>query len=68
MACYKLAEEDKYQIKEDINIKDANNNLGAVDFPGDIRDIREMEIGGPPRIGDQLTTLSSDKLLDPPTT
>ena len=68
MACHKLAEEDRYQIKEDINIEDANNDLGAVNFPSNIRDIREMEIGGPPRIGDQLTTLSSDKLLDPPTT
>jgi hypothetical protein len=68
MARYKLAEEDRYQIEEDINIEDADNDLGAIDFPSDIRDIREMEIGGPPRIGDQLTTLSSDELLDPLTT
>ena len=68
MACHKLAEEDRYQIKEDINIKDANNNLEAINFPNNIRDIRKMEIGGPPRIGDQLITLSSNKLLDPPTT
>jgi hypothetical protein len=39
-------------MEEDINIKDTNNNLRAIDFPGDIRDIREMEIGGPLRIGD----------------
>ena len=55
-------------MEEDINIEDADNNLGAIDFPGNIRDIREMEIGGPPGIGDQLTTLFSDELLDPPTT
>jgi hypothetical protein len=30
-----------------------------------MEDIREMEIGGPFEIGDQLATLSSDKLLDP---
>jgi hypothetical protein len=68
MACHKLAEEDRYQIEEDINIEDADNDLGAIDFPSNIRDIREMEIGGPLGIGDQLTTLSSDKLSDPPTT
>jgi hypothetical protein len=68
MACYKLAEEDRYQMEEDINIKDTNNDLGAIDFPSNIRDIREIEIRGPPRIGDQLTTLSSNKLLDPLTT
>ena len=28
-------------------------------------DIREMEIGGPSKIGDQLTILFSDELLDP---
>ena len=55
-------------MEEDINIEDADNNLGAIDFPSDIRDIREMEIGGPPGIGDQLTTLFSDELLDPLTT
>jgi hypothetical protein len=68
MARYKLAEEDRYQMEEDINMEDANNDLGAVDFPGDIEDIREMETGGPPGTGDQLTTSSSDELLDPPTT
>jgi hypothetical protein len=68
MAYYKLAEEDRYQMEEDINMEDTNNNLGAIDFPSNIEDIREIEIGGPPRIGDQLTTLSSNKLLDPPTT
>ena len=31
-------------------------------------DIREIEIGGPSRIGDSLATLSSDELLDPPIT
>jgi hypothetical protein len=31
----------------------------------DMEDIREMEIGGPSGIEDHLTTLSSDKLLDP---
>jgi hypothetical protein len=33
-----------------------------------IEDIREMEIGGPSGIGDQLAMSSSDKLLDPPIT
>ena len=51
-------------MEEDINMEDANNDLGAIDFPSNIRDIREMEIRGPPRIGDQLTTLFSNKLLD----
>jgi hypothetical protein len=55
-------------MEEDINIEDTNNDLGAVDFPSNIEDIKEMEIGGPPRTGDQLTTLSSDELLDLPTT
>jgi hypothetical protein len=68
MACHKLAKEDRYQMEEDINIEDANNDLGAINFPSDIRDIREMEIGGPLGIRDQLTTLSSNELLDPPTT
>jgi hypothetical protein len=31
----------------------------------DIKDIREMEIRGPSRIEDHLTTLSSNKLLNP---
>ena len=52
-------------MEEDINIEDANNDLGAVDFPGDIRDIREMEIGGPSGIEDHLTTSSNNKLSDP---
>jgi hypothetical protein len=34
----------------------------------DIEDIREMEIRGPSRIEDHLTTLFSNKLLDPPIT
>jgi hypothetical protein len=55
-------------MEEDINIEDANNDLGAINFPSDIEDIREIETGGPPRTGDQLTTSSSDKLLDPLTT
>jgi hypothetical protein len=42
--------------------------LRALDFYGDIEDTREMEIGGPLGIGDQLTTSSSDELLDPPIT
>jgi hypothetical protein len=60
MACYKEA--------EDIDIENTNNGIRALDFPGDIEDIREIEIGGPSRIGDQLTTSSSDELLDPPIT
>ena len=39
-------------MEEDINMEDADNDLGAIDFPSDIRDIREIEIGGPLRIGD----------------
>jgi hypothetical protein len=31
-------------------------------------DIREMEIGGPSGMGDQLATSSSDELSDPPIT
>jgi hypothetical protein len=31
----------------------------------DIEDIKEMEIRGPFRIEDYLTTLSNNKLLDP---
>ena len=53
---------------KDINIEDADNNIGALDFPGNIEDIREMEIGGPSGIGDYLATSSSNKLLDPPIT
>jgi hypothetical protein len=53
MACHKEAEED------------ANNNIGALDFPGDIEDIREIEIGRTSRIEDYFATLSSDELLDP---
>jgi hypothetical protein len=49
---------------KDINIVDINNNIGALDFPSDIEDIGEIEIRGPSRIGDSLTTSSSDELLD----
>jgi hypothetical protein len=49
-------------------MEDADNGIGAFDFPGDMEDIREMEIGGPSGIGDQLATSSSDELLDPPIT
>ena len=40
-------------------------HTGALDFPSNIKDIREIEIGGPSRIRDSLTILSSNKLLDP---
>jgi hypothetical protein len=50
---------------KDINIKDANNNIGALNFPGDIEDIREMEIGGPSKIRDYLAISFSNELLDP---
>jgi hypothetical protein len=33
-------------------MEDANNGIEAFDFPGDMEDIREMEIGGPSKIGD----------------
>jgi hypothetical protein len=33
-------------------MEDANNNIGALGFPSNIEDIREIEIGGPFRIGD----------------
>jgi hypothetical protein len=49
---------------KDISIADINNDIGALDFPGDIEDIGEMEIRGPSRIGDSLTTLSSNELSD----
>jgi hypothetical protein len=49
---------------EDISIADVNNDIGALDFPGDMEDIGEMEIRGPSRIGDSLATSSSDELLD----
>jgi hypothetical protein len=39
-------------MEEDINIKDADNDLGAIDFPSNIEDIREIEIGGPLKMGD----------------
>jgi hypothetical protein len=48
-------------------MEDADNNIGALSFLSDIKDIREMEIGGPFR-RDQLTTSSSDELSDPPIT
>jgi hypothetical protein len=53
---------------KDINIEDADNDIGALDFPSDIEDIREIEIRGPSGIGDYLATSSSDKLSDPPIT
>ena len=49
---------------EDISMADVNNDIGALDFPGDIEDIEEMEIRGPSGIGDSLATSSSDELLD----
>jgi hypothetical protein len=49
---------------EDINIVDVNNDIGALNFPSNIEDIREIEIRGPSRIRDSLTTSSSDKLSD----
>jgi hypothetical protein len=49
---------------EDISIADVNNDIGALDFPGDIEDIREMEIRGPSGIGDSLAMSSSDELSD----
>ena len=53
---------------EDVSIADVNNDIRALDFPSDIEDIGEMEIRGPSRIRDSLTTLSSDELSDPPIT
>ena len=53
---------------EDISIADIYNDIGALDFPSNIEDTREIEIGGPSRIGDSLATLSSDELSDPPIT
>ena len=50
---------------KDINIKDANNNIRAFNFPSNIKDIREIEIGGPSKIKDYLTILFSNKLLNP---
>jgi hypothetical protein len=49
---------------EDISIVDINNNIRALNFPGNIEDIEEIEIRGPSGIEDSLTTSSSDKLLD----
>jgi hypothetical protein len=49
---------------KDINIVDINNDIGALNFPGDIEDIREMEIRGPFGIGDSLATSSSNELSD----
>jgi hypothetical protein len=51
-------------FNEDVSIVDVNNDIGALDFPGDIEDIGEMEIRGSSGIGDSLTTSSSDELLD----
>jgi hypothetical protein len=61
LARHKKAEEDPY-------IEDADDNIRALSFPSNIENIGEIEIGGSFRIGDPLTTLSSDKLLDPPIT
>jgi hypothetical protein len=41
---------------------------GALDFPSNMEDTREIEIGGPSGMGDSLATLSSDELSDPPIT
>jgi hypothetical protein len=49
---------------EDVSIADINNNIGALDFSGDIEDIGEIEIRGPFGIRDSLATSSSDELLD----
>jgi hypothetical protein len=50
---------------KDVSIIDINNHIGALNFPSDIEDIREIEIEGPSGIGDSLATSSSDELLDP---
>jgi hypothetical protein len=49
---------------EDVSIIDVNNDIGALDFPGDIEDIGEIEIRGPSGIGDSFTMSSSNELLD----
>jgi hypothetical protein len=49
---------------EDVSIADVNNDIGALDFLGDMEDIGEMEIRGPSGIGDSLAMSSSDELLD----
>jgi hypothetical protein len=49
---------------EDINIADINNNIGALNFPSNIEDIKEIEIRGSSRIRDSLTMSSSNELLD----
>jgi hypothetical protein len=56
------------EAEEDLYIEDADDNIRALGFPNNIENIREIEIGGLFRIGDPLTTLSSDELLDPPIT
>ena len=48
-----------------ISIVNTYNNIRAFNFPSNIKDIREIEIGGPSKIGDSFAILSSDKLLDP---
>jgi hypothetical protein len=63
---HKEAEEEVSD--EDINIADADNNTGGLDFPSDIENIGETEIRGLSVIGDYLATSSSDELLDPPIT
>jgi hypothetical protein len=50
---------------KDISITDANNNIEALNFPSNIEDIGEIEIRGPSRIGDSLTTSSSNEFSDP---
>jgi hypothetical protein len=51
IARHKETEEAESVSKEDTDIEDADNGIGALESPSGI--------------GDQLTTLSSDKLLDP---
>jgi hypothetical protein len=51
-------------FNKDVSIVDVNNDIGALDFPGDIEDIGEIEIRGPSGIGDSLATSSSDELSD----
>jgi hypothetical protein len=51
-------------FNKDVSIVDVNNDIGALDFPGNIEDIGEIEIRGPSRIRDSLTTSSSDELSD----
>jgi hypothetical protein len=49
---------------KDVSIADVNNNIGALDFPSNIKDIGEIEIRGPSGIEDSLATLFGDELLD----